>query len=82
METSKVSDIEFKTMVIRMLKEHTDNYKELSGYYDTMKNERETVNRNPEEMKNTISDIKKIQWKELQTGWMKQRTELVSWKTR
>ena len=29
-EVSKLSDIEFKRMVIRMLKELTDNYKEMS----------------------------------------------------
>ena len=33
MEASKLSDIEFKRMVIRMPKELTDNYKELSGNY-------------------------------------------------
>ena len=30
MEVTKLSDIEFKIMVIKMLKELTDNYKELS----------------------------------------------------
>ena len=30
MEVSKLSDIEFKIMVIKMLKEFTNNYKELS----------------------------------------------------
>ena len=30
MEVSKLSDIEFKIMVVRILKELTDNYKELS----------------------------------------------------
>ena len=39
MEASKSSDIEFKRMVIRMLKEHIDNYKELSGNYNSMKKE-------------------------------------------
>ena len=29
MEVSKLSDIEFKIMVIKMLKELTDNYKDL-----------------------------------------------------
>ena len=29
MEVTKLSDIEFKLMVIKMLKECTDNYKEL-----------------------------------------------------
>ena len=60
MEVSKISDIEFKRMVIRMLKEPTDNYKDLSGKYNTMKKEIEPINKNQEEMKNTISEIKDI----------------------
>ena len=40
MGASKLSDIEFKRMVIRMLKELTDNYKELSGNYSSMKKNR------------------------------------------
>ena len=39
MEVSKLSDIEFKIMVIRMLKELTDNYKELAENYNSMKKE-------------------------------------------
>ena len=35
-EANKLSDIEFKKMVIRILKELNDNYKELSGKYDSM----------------------------------------------
>ena len=60
MEVSKLSDTEFKIMVIRMLKELTDNYKELSGNYIIMKKEIETINKNQEEMNNTISEIKNI----------------------
>ena len=58
MEVSKLSDIEFKIMVIRMLKELTENYKELSENYNSMKKEIETTNKNQEEMKDTISEIK------------------------
>ena len=58
MEASKVSDIEFIRMVIRMLKELTGNYKELSGNDNSMKKEIETINKNQEEMNNIISDIK------------------------
>ena len=58
MEASKQSDIEFKRMVIRMLKELTDTYKELSEKYNSMKKETETINKNQEEMKNTLSNIK------------------------
>ena len=46
MGASELSDIEFKTMVIRMLKELTDNYKELSDNYNSMKKEIETINKN------------------------------------
>ena len=81
MEASKLSDIEFKRMVIRMIKELTDNYKELSENYKSMRKERETINNNQEVMKNTISGGK-THLKELQAGWMKHRTELVSCKTR
>ena len=37
MEVTKLSDIEFKLMVIKMLKELTDNYKELSENYNRWK---------------------------------------------
>ena len=37
MVARKLSDIEFKRMVIRMLKELTHNYKELSKNYKSMK---------------------------------------------
>ena len=39
MEVTKLSDIEFKIMVIRMLKKLTDNYKDLSENYISMKKE-------------------------------------------
>ena len=42
-EVSKLSDIEFKRMVTRMF---TDNYKELSENYKSMKKEIETINKN------------------------------------
>ena len=37
MEIGKISDIEFKRMVIRMLKELTDNDKEMTESYNNMK---------------------------------------------
>ena len=43
-----------------------------------MKKEIETINKNQEEMKNRISEIKNT----LEGGWMKQRTKLVVWKAR
>ena len=58
MEVSKLSDIEFKIMVMSMLKELTDNEKELSERYNSMKNEIKTINKNQEEMNNKISEIK------------------------
>ena len=40
MEVTKLSDIEFNLMVIKMVKELTDNYKELSENYISMKKNR------------------------------------------
>ena len=37
MEVSKLSDIEFKIILIRMLRELPDNYKELSENYSRIK---------------------------------------------
>ena len=58
-EASKLSDTEFKIMVIRMLKELSDNCKELYGSYEeltgnhtSMKKYIETVNKSQKEMKN------------------------------
>ena len=59
MEPSKLSDKELKRMVIRMLKEFTDNYKKLSENYNSRKKEIETINKNQEEMRNIIFEIKK-----------------------
>ena len=55
MEVTKLSDIEFKIMVIKIFKELTDNYKELSENYISMKKEIEPINKNEEEMKNKTS---------------------------
>ena len=54
MEENKLSDIEFKIMVIKMLKELTDDNKELSENYNSMKNKIETIHKNQEEMNNKI----------------------------
>ena len=54
MEVSKLSDIDFKIVVIKMLKQLTNNYKELSENYNSMKKEIETLNKNQEEMNNKI----------------------------
>ena len=43
MEANKHSNIEFKRMVIRMLKELSDNDKELRENYNSMKKEVETI---------------------------------------
>ena len=45
-------------MVIRMLKETSDNYKELRGNYNSMKNKIEPLNKNQEEKNNAISELK------------------------
>ena len=59
-EASKLLGIEFKIMVIRMLNELNENYKELHGRYKeltasytSMKKDIQTINKSQEEMKNT-----------------------------
>ena len=42
-EVSKLSDIEFKRIMIRMLKELREHYKELRENYNSMKKEVETI---------------------------------------
>ena len=66
-EASKLSDIEFKAIVIRKLTELTENYQKLQGNYNelttnyiNMKKEIETINKGQMEMKNTVSDLKNI----------------------
>ena len=59
MEASKPSDTEFKRPVLRMLKALTENYKELTVKYNNMKKEIKITNKNQEEVKYTISEIKK-----------------------
>ena len=64
-EATRLSDTEFKAMVIRKLTEFTEltenykklqgNYNELTANYINMKKEIETINKSQEEMKNTIS---------------------------
>ena len=45
-------------MITRILKELSDNYKELSGNYISMKKDIKTMNENKEEMKNIVQAIK------------------------
>ena len=59
MEVSKLSDIEFKIMVVRILKELTDSYKELSDNYINTKKKIEIIHKNQEKMKNKILGINK-----------------------
>ena len=73
-EARNLSDIEFKVMVIMMLKELSENYKELSGKYISMKKDIETMNKNQDEMKNTLEGIK--------SRSMKQMIETGSWMTK
>ena len=44
-EASQLSHIEFKELVIKMLKQLTDNYKTLSENYNGMKKETEIINK-------------------------------------
>ena len=68
-EASQLWDTEFKVMVIRKLTELSElkenyqklhgNYNELTANYINMKKEIETITKGQEEMKNTISELKK-----------------------
>ena len=60
-QASKLPNTEFKIIVIRMLNELSENYKEFHGSceeltanYTSMKKDIETINNSQEEMKNTI----------------------------
>ena len=57
-KVTKQSDIEFKIVVIKILKELTENYKEVSDNYISMKKEIETINKNQEDISNKIPEIK------------------------
>ena len=64
-EISKLSDTEFKIMVIKKLSKLNENYqkvqgsyKELTENYISMEKDVEIINKNQEEMKNTISELK------------------------
>ena len=57
MEVSQLSDVEFNIVIIKLLKELTDNYKELSENYIHHNKEIETI-KNQEEINNKISEIK------------------------
>ena len=64
-EASNLSGIEFKIMVIRMLKKLRENqkelygsYKELSRNYTSMRKDIKTMNKSQEEIQNTISELK------------------------
>ena len=59
-ETNNLSDIKFKIMVIKMLRELSESYmelygsyKELTGNYISKKKDIEIMNKSQEEMKNT-----------------------------
>ena len=69
MEVTKLSDMEFKIMVIKMLKELMDKYKKLSENYISMKKEIETINKNQEEMnKKNLRNKKHIRRNYKQAG--------------
>ena len=68
MEVTKLSDIELKIMVIKVLKKLTDNYKELSENDNSTKKEIETINKNQEEMNNKIFETKNTRRNYKQAG--------------
>ena len=64
-EASQLSDVEYKTMVIRKLNELSVNYQKLQGNYEeltanynSIKKDIETINKDQKEVKNTIFELK------------------------
>ena len=57
-EASNLRDIEFKVIVIRMLKELSETRRNLVGTTSAWKKYIETLNNNKSEMKNAISEMK------------------------
>ena len=59
MEASKLPEAEFKTIFIRMLKEHTENFKELSENFNIMKKDIEPARNevHTNEMKDNLQGI-------------------------
>ena len=87
-EASLLSDIQFKTMVIRKLRDLTENYQKLQGSYmgltanyTTMKKDIETIKKIQEEIKNIISELKN-KAEGMKIRLMKQTIKSVSWRTR
>ena len=87
-ETSQLSDTEFKAMVRKKLSELTENYQKLQGHYNEltanyikMKKEIQTINKGQEEMKNTITELKNTV-EGIKAGSMKQRIRSVNCRTR
>ena len=87
-KASQLSDSEFQTMVIRKLNVLPENYQKLQGNckgfttnYISMKKDIETVNKNQEEMKNTISELKTIV-EGIKSRVDEERMKPASWMTR
>ena len=51
MEASKIPDTEFKTIVIKVLKELSENF-------NSMKKDMEIIKKNQSEIKDTLTDMK------------------------
>ena len=67
METSKLPDAEFKTLVIRMLKELSEDLSSITKIQS--------------EMKDSLTDIKNI-YRETTVEWMKPRIKSMVWNIR
>ena len=77
METSNLLDAEFKTLVIRMLNELSENFnKEIVSIKKVCK-----PNKNQSEMKTIITKMKNT-LEEININEMKQRIKSAIWKTR
>ena len=76
-EASNVSDIEFKVMVIRMLKELSENYISMKKNIETMNKNHLEMNNAISEKKNTLKGIKsRLDEAEGQTSDLKYKVEI------
>ena len=82
-QSRKLSDTEFKVVIIRMLKELSENhkepersYKEFTKNYTSMKKDIDTVNKSQGEMMSTIPEMKD------KVERIEQNMKSVRWRTR
>ena len=80
METSNLVDVEFKTLVIRMLKEIRGRVGELTENFNSIKKNVETIKKNQSDTKDTPTEMNNLQG--ITVDWMKPIIKSVIWNIR